>query len=267
MVIEMLLINDIQLFFCSNDFKLLKTNKCNYVHYWIFFKNKLELFHLNKICRNPTLRQVWGWDSHSQKWELGVLQDSHNLEPDFNVKTLRLEVFFISLKRPWSVNVENGLVWTIRTSIAQVMVEKRAGSQTGSLTTDHKKSGIDPTPVCANKVRHIIGKLLRRARSLVQTSSQSKVLVGSYELPKSQESKPGQFRDSSLGVPGIKTIWMQVRWNNAKNIIWGKVVASLESRPWWVKWIRVTRGLSQHQGCFRRWTNPLVVGFDAGPSN
>jgi len=32
MFIEMLLNNDIQLFF-SNDFKLLKGNKCNYVHY------------------------------------------------------------------------------------------------------------------------------------------------------------------------------------------------------------------------------------------
>jgi len=35
MVIEMLLDNDIQLFFCSNDFKFSKRNKCNYVHYWI----------------------------------------------------------------------------------------------------------------------------------------------------------------------------------------------------------------------------------------
>jgi hypothetical protein len=33
MVIEMLLNNDIQLFFCSNGFKLSKGNKCNYVHY------------------------------------------------------------------------------------------------------------------------------------------------------------------------------------------------------------------------------------------
>jgi hypothetical protein len=49
MVIEMLLNNDIQLFFCSNDFKLSKGYKCNYVHYWIFLKNKFESFHLNKI--------------------------------------------------------------------------------------------------------------------------------------------------------------------------------------------------------------------------
>jgi hypothetical protein len=33
MVIEMLLNNDIQLFFGLNDFKLSKGNKCNYVHY------------------------------------------------------------------------------------------------------------------------------------------------------------------------------------------------------------------------------------------
>jgi len=33
MVIEMLLNNDIQHFFCSTDFKLSKGNKFNYVHY------------------------------------------------------------------------------------------------------------------------------------------------------------------------------------------------------------------------------------------
>jgi hypothetical protein len=53
------------------------------------------------------------------------------------VKTLRLEVFFISLERSWNVNVENGLAWAIQTSAAQVMVKKRAGSQSGSLTPDH----------------------------------------------------------------------------------------------------------------------------------
>jgi hypothetical protein len=33
MVIEMLLNNDIQIYFCSNVFTLSKGNKCNYVHY------------------------------------------------------------------------------------------------------------------------------------------------------------------------------------------------------------------------------------------
>jgi hypothetical protein len=49
MDIEMLLNNDIQIFFCSNHFKLSKGNKWNYVHYWIFKKSKFESFHLNKI--------------------------------------------------------------------------------------------------------------------------------------------------------------------------------------------------------------------------
>jgi hypothetical protein len=31
------------------------------------------------MCCNPTLKQVWGWNSHSQKWELGVLRDSWKL--------------------------------------------------------------------------------------------------------------------------------------------------------------------------------------------
>jgi hypothetical protein len=119
-------------------------------------------------------------------------------------------------------------------------------------------------PWTKDRVRHTIGNLLRRATSLLQTSSQYEVWAGSYELPKSRESKPGQFRDSSLRVPRIKTIWMQVSQSNAENIIWGKVVASPEFGPWWVKWVRVARGLSQHPKCFQRWTNQLVVGFVVG---
>jgi hypothetical protein len=183
------------------------------------------------------------------------------------IKTPYLEVFFIPLESSWNVDVENSLAWAIWTYAAQVMVERKAGSQTSSLTPDHKKLGIDPILVCADGVQHNVGKLLKRATSFLQTSSQSKVWARSYELPKSQESNPGQFRDSSLGVPGIKAIWMRVQRSNAENTIWGNVVASPESGPWWVKWIHVTRGLSQHQGCFQRWTNQLVVGFDAGPSN
>jgi hypothetical protein len=53
------------------------------------------------------------------------------------VKTPCIEVFFISLKRSWSVHVENGLIWAIQTSIAQVMVERKAENQTGSLTPNH----------------------------------------------------------------------------------------------------------------------------------
>jgi len=58
----------------------------------------------------------------------------------------------------------------------------------------------------AEGVQHGVGKLSRRATIVVQTSLQSKVETGRYELPKSQDSNPGQFRDSSLGVPGKRAI-------------------------------------------------------------
>jgi hypothetical protein len=45
----MLLNNDIQIFFCSNDFTFSKGNKCNKVHYGNFKQNKFESFHLHKI--------------------------------------------------------------------------------------------------------------------------------------------------------------------------------------------------------------------------
>ncbi len=213
-------------------------------------------------CRNPTLRQVWRWDSHSQKvgtWSpLGLPQLQSSI---VEVKTPQIEVFFIPLERPWTVDVKNGLAWAIWTSAAQVMVERRAMSQTGSLISDHKKSGIDPTPVCAEGARDTVGKLLRRATRLLQTSSQFEVWVGSYELPKSREFKPRQFRDSSLGVPGIKAIWMWVWRSNAKNTIWGKVVASPESGLWWVQWVKVAHYLSQHQRCSEWVLTNLLVGF------
>ncbi len=182
-----------------------------------------------------TLPKVGTWNP------LGLLQLQSSI---VEVKTPCLDVFFIPLERPWNIDVENGLAWAIRTFAAQVMVERRARSQTRSLTLDHKKSGIDPTPVCANEMLHTVGKLLKWATSLLEISFQSKVWAESYELPKSQKSKPGQSRDSSLGVPRIKAIWMQVRWSNAENTIWGKVVASLKSGTRWVKWVRVARDLS-----------------------
>jgi hypothetical protein len=51
------------------------------------------------------------------------------------VKTPRLEVFFTPLERSSSVDVQNGLAWAIWTSAAQVMVERRAGSQTATTPT------------------------------------------------------------------------------------------------------------------------------------
>jgi hypothetical protein len=61
---------------------------------------------LKIICRNPILRGVWGHHSHSRKMGLGSppgLLKTQNLIA--RGKTLRIEVFLISLKRSQSANV------------------------------------------------------------------------------------------------------------------------------------------------------------------
>jgi hypothetical protein len=86
--------------------------------------------------------------------------------------------------------------------------QKKAGSQTGNLTPNHKKSGIDLFLTFAVGVQHGVEKLSMRATSLVESLFRSKFEARSYERPKSRESKPGQFRDSSLGVSRKRAIWM-----------------------------------------------------------
>jgi hypothetical protein len=78
-----------------------------------------------------------GMSLHTPKWTLmlgvGVPKGVPNLQSAIaGVKSPRLEEFFISLKRSWSVDVKNGLVWAIWTSATQVMGKRKAGSQTAS---------------------------------------------------------------------------------------------------------------------------------------
>jgi hypothetical protein len=177
------------------------------------------------------------------------------------VKTPRIGVFLISLERPWSVNAQNGLAWIIWTSAAQVMGKRRARSQIGSLTPDHKKSGIDPILTCVGGVQHGVEKLSRRVIRLVQRSSRSEIGAKNYDGPKSRESKPRQFRDSTLGVPGQRATWAWARRSNAENTVWGKVVASPEPGPWWIKWVQGRMWLvPTPKGC-KMSSNQLVVGF------
>jgi hypothetical protein len=70
-----------------------------------------------------------------------------------------------------------------------------------------------------------------------------------YEQRVMTSWSPGSPNRDNFGTPpwesrNKKTIRMWVWRNNAKNTIWGKVVASFEFGPWWVKWVRVACGLS-----------------------
>jgi hypothetical protein len=72
------------------------------------------------------------------KWGLGNPPKLPKLQSSIaRVKTPRIGVFFISLEKFRSLDVENGLAWAISTCAAQVKASRRAGSQTGSLIPDH----------------------------------------------------------------------------------------------------------------------------------
>jgi hypothetical protein len=47
------------------------------------------------------------------------------------------------------------------------MAKRKARSQTGNLTPDEKKSGIDPIYLAADDMRHTLEKLLTRATTLL----------------------------------------------------------------------------------------------------
>jgi hypothetical protein len=76
--------------------------------------------------------------------------------------------------------------------------------------------------------------------------------------------KPGQFRDSTLGVLGKSAIRMQVRWRGTENTIGRMVVAPPESGPWCVMWVRVSPWLVLTPNACRLSSNQLVLVLDAG---
>jgi hypothetical protein len=85
-----------------------------------------------------SVRKCEGVNPHTPKWipKLGVgvpkglPKGLSNLQSAIaGVKTPRLEEFFISLERSWSVNVQNDLACAIWTSAAQVMGKRKAWSQ------------------------------------------------------------------------------------------------------------------------------------------
>jgi hypothetical protein len=58
-------------------------------------------------------------------WSPPGLSKTQNLIS--GVKTPRIGVFFISMERSWSVDVQNGLAWAIWTSAAHAMGKRRVG--------------------------------------------------------------------------------------------------------------------------------------------
>jgi len=126
-----------------------------------------------------TLSKVGTWSP------LGLLKIQSSIA---GVKAPRIGVFFISMERSWSLDVQNGLAWSIWTSVAQVMGKRKAGSQTDNLTPDvcrrsatrHWKAledsynfGLDLTPTGGRSQEIWVPKVLG-----VQPGTVSGLLIG-----------------------------------------------------------------------------------------
>jgi hypothetical protein len=124
-------------------------------------------------CSNTDFFATLLWESVRMrltlpKWGLGSPPGLLKVQSSMaRVKTPRIGELFISLEIYQSVDVQIGLAWPIWTSATQVMTKRKVGSQTGNLTPDHGKSGIDLIPMRAGGVRHVVEKFSTRATTLV----------------------------------------------------------------------------------------------------
>jgi len=141
----------------------------NGLRYDIFDKTLLvDIHHHAPYVLQPYFGQVWGWSPTLGK--VGGLEPSGTpecLELDNKVQNTSHWGVLGVIGNFWNVDIENGLALAIRTSAAQVMGKRRARSQTGSLTPDHKKSGIDLFPTSELRVRHGVGKISTRDTTLI----------------------------------------------------------------------------------------------------
>ncbi len=112
------------------------------------------------------------------------------------------------------------------------MAKRRVGSQIASLTSDHKKSRIDPIYLAAGGVRHTIEKLPTRVTTLFQITLQSKVCLQSYGGSKIVGVHLARFRDSHSGVLGEKSHLDVSSMANHKVYYKGEGGSFPKSEPW-----------------------------------
>jgi len=114
------------------------------------------------------------------------------------------------------------------------MAKRRVGNQTGSLTPDPKKSGIDPIYLAIGGMPHTIEKLSMRATTLLQTASRFECLLAKLWGSKVAGVPFGAISGLPLGSPGReKPFGCRLCGQPAtKYTIRGKVVASPKSGLW-----------------------------------
>jgi len=140
------------------------------------------------------------------KWGLGSSPGLPKLQSSIaGVKTPRLEAFFISLESYWSVDVENGLAWTIWTSVAQVMAKRRVENQNWQFDSQPLKVRNRPNPgVCRWSATHhwkALKENYKFASNLIQIRGLSEKLW-TYKVPGVQTRTVSRLL---LGSPGTNS--------------------------------------------------------------
>jgi hypothetical protein len=167
-------------------------------------------------------KECKGMNPHAPKWTpmlgVGVSKGLLNLQSAISgVKSPCLEEFFISLKRSWSVDVQNGLAWAIWTSTAQVMGKR--------LPTTKSRESTRFTWLQATC--HISLKSFRQGLQLCFRPHRDRRSAEEVIRPQS----PGSPCWRDFGTPTResgerKAIWMPAPWRVTEYTIRGKAVAS-----------------------------------------
>jgi hypothetical protein len=202
---------------------------------------------------------VWGWNSHSQKWELGVLRDSRKFKARVQgSKHLALGCSLyhwkvLEVKMPKMASYEpfghlQPKLWAkegpgVKLVVWLPTIKSRESTRPRRLQKE-----------CDMVLKNFQRELQDCFKPHPNPRSEQEVMDAQSPGSPNRDSFKTPPWESREKVPFGCSL-------NVDNTIWGKVVASLESGLWWVKWVQVAHGLSQHQRCSRMWTNQLVVGF------
>jgi len=137
----------------------------------------------------PYFERMWGWNSHSQNGDLGILRDSQNFKVQLQgSKHSHWGVLYIIGKllmcrcRKWA--------WMNHLDICNTNYGQKKGQESNwQFDSWPLKVKNRPDPDVCRGVRHTIGKLSTRATMLFQTSSQLEVWTKSYSPATLRESK------------------------------------------------------------------------------
>jgi hypothetical protein len=139
------------------------------------------------------------------------------------------------LKRSWSVDVENGLSWAIRTSAAQVMCKRRAIVKLAVwLSITKSRESTRPRCVqveCGTPLESSQGELQFFFRPHPDWRFEQEVM--SCQSPRSLNRD--NFKTPTWESRDKKPFGCGPLWSGAKYTIWGKVVASFEFKLWSIK--------------------------------